>query len=212
MKKEKQLTTSSPQIKKPKAKGLNYLVFGILSCVLSAACFIGYFMTNNMMFGYAFLVPGALGYFLIHKYTKAKDKITETIYSKTPIPSVQVNSMNIYPANQGGVKFEDVDSPDGQPWICDNDSKPYFIHIWDDKIKKLTEFKLPDEQYYDPRIFAERVLGLPAHRRIFIRKQNIVQKLSPFMLLVLIVILWIVIVTTGPTPELQAFNLPMFGV
>jgi hypothetical protein len=60
----------------------------------------------------------------------------------------------------------------------------------------LVPFTLPDQQYYDPRVFAERVLELPAHKRIFSRKPNVLQKISWVIGLVLIIVLWIVIIST----------------
>jgi hypothetical protein len=55
---------------------------------------------------------------------------------------------------------------------------------------------LPDQQYFDPQLLASRVLELPAHRRIFRRKQTLLQQLSPMMAALGVVIMWIIIITT----------------
>ncbi len=176
------------------------MVLAIVFLSAFVGLFVTYLITTNMVFGYMFIAPAIAGWFFMHRFRKARDVVAETIYSRDQIPTTQVNSMNLYPPSLGGVKFENIAKPEGQPWICDNDGKPYFVHIWNTATNRLVEFALPDQQYYDPRVFAERVLELPAHRRIFMRKQTMLQKLSPFMLLLIIVVLWIVIITTGPTP------------
>jgi len=103
------------------------------------------------------------------------------------------NSLNIYPDK---ILFEMVDKPQGQPWKCENDGKSYFIHIWNEEQEELIEFKLPDQAYLDPQLLATRVLELPAHRRIFRRKQTLLQQLSPMMAALGVVIMWIIIITT----------------
>jgi len=115
------------------------------------------------------------------------------IITERSVPAGQVNSLDIYPDK---IVFEDVTEPEGQPWKCENDGKSYHVHIWDEENKKLKEFQLPDQVYMDPRIFAERVLELPAHRRIFRRKQTLLQQLSPMMGALGVIILWIIIITT----------------
>lgn len=186
-----------PQMpKKPSNRGIFYLIVGIACFLVAVILIFLYFKTQQMIFGYIIFPPVGLGLWFIHLFRVRKEEITEVVYSTMPIPKEQVNSMNIYPAEKGGIKFEDMAKPEGQPRVCVNDSKPYFVHIWDEDKKRLAPFNLPDQQYYDPRVFAERVLELPAHRKIFQRKQTLLQKLSPFILILVIFAEWLIIITT----------------
>ena len=118
---------------------------------------------------------------------------SRVIVTDKNVPSGRVNSMNIYPDK---IRFEEVEEPKGQPWKCENDSKSYHIHIFDEETELLKEFQLPDQAYMDPQLLASRVLELPAHRRIFRRKQTLLQQLSPMMAAFGVIIMWIIIITT----------------
>lgn len=186
-----------PKIQKTKSNAGPYLGLSIIFALAAIAMFGAYFVTLNMFFGYTFIIPAGLAWFFFYRFRKSKDMTQEVIAHGGNIPKKQVNCMNLYPRNgteKRGVLFEDNTNPQGQPWICDNDNKPYFVNIWKDN--KLVEFDLPDEQYYDPKVYAERVLSLPAHRQLFKRKQNLLQKLSPFILLLVIFAEWLIIITT----------------
>ena len=94
--------------------------------------------------------------------------------------------------------FENVYEPQGFPMTCLNDKKKYYVNIQDPtgKSKGLVPFVLPDQQYYDPGVFAERVLELPAHQKIFTRKPNLFQKIKTGLLVLAIGIVWLLILTT----------------
>lgn len=110
-------------------------------------------------------------------------------------PRVQVNSLNMY---SNRVAFENVGNPEGQPWRWRQDNRSYFVNKQDDKEKKLKPFELPDQSFYDPRTFAERVLGLPAHQKIFRRREKLLDQLKPVFLGVMIVVVAILMtMTTG---------------
>lgn len=118
---------------------------------------------------------------------------TCVLVDKTP------NSLTLYPNK---VVFEAVQNPQGQPWKCHNDNKLYYIHIYDEKAQQLKVFNLPDQQYMEPGIFATRVLELPAHRRIFARKQKLLEQLTPVIMVVAMIVVAILIaMTTGGTPD-----------
>lgn len=121
-----------------------------------------------------------------------EDEQRVIITDKKEIPKNAV-SLNIYPNR---IVFEETPEPKGQPWKCENDGKYYCVHIWDEKTNGLIEFQLPDQAYMDPQLLATRVLELPAHRRIFRRKQTLLQQLSPMMAALGVVIMWIIIITT----------------
>jgi len=120
------------------------------------------------------------------------DESRVIITDKGKVPDRAI-CLNIYPDK---VLFEETPDPKGQPWKCENDGKYYCIHIEDQETKGLIEFKLPDQAYLDPQLLATRVLELPAHRRIFRRKQTLLQQLSPMMAALGVVIMWIIIITT----------------
>lgn len=121
-----------------------------------------------------------------------EDEQRVIITDKSKVPKNAV-CLNIYPDR---IIFEETPEPKGQPWKCENDGKYYCIHIWDKDSDKLMEFQLPDQAYLDPQLLATRVLELPAHRRIFRRKQTLLQQLSPMMAALGVVIMWIIIITT----------------
>jgi len=165
---------------------------GVVAAVGVTMFFI-YMSTLNMILG-GLSVPLMIVGAVVFKYywSKTGDLVTEQIGKPS---QEQVNSLCIYPEK---IVFENVYEPKGFPWECTNDSKKYYINIWDEKEKGLVPFVLPDQQYYDPSVFAERVLALPAHRKIFERKENLFQKLKTGLLVLTIgIILFLIIVTTG---------------
>lgn len=180
-----------PQVKKAYSWRLLMLFVSGITAVAGVVMFIIYVVTGNIAVGgpSVFMVPG--GIFLFKYYwSKSDDVVTEHIGE---VKKVQVNSLCIYPDK---VVFEDVVKPDGYPWECLNDHKKYFVNIMDLATHKLIPFVLPDQQYYDPVVFAERVLALPAHRKIFRRKEKLLQKLKTVLLVFAIGIVWLLIVTT----------------
>ena len=183
--------SQSPRVKKTYTRRLMMLVVSGLLFVVGVGLFIIYFFTLNMMAGGPSVFLIASGFFLF-KYYRAKggDIAIEHIGE---VSKKQVNSMNLYP---GKVVFEDVYEPEGYPWGCINDKKKYFVNEWDEMIKKLVPFVLPDQQYYDPTVFAERPLELPAHQKIFARKPKLLDKIKTGLLVVAIGIVWLLILTT----------------
>ena len=181
-----------PQVKKIYSKRLMILGTSGASFVLGVVLFIIYFLNESMAVG-APAIFLMLGGFFVFKYywEKTDDVVTEYIGKQT---KGQVNSLCLYPDR---IVFEDVASPGGFPWDCLNDKKKYFVNIWDESLKRLVPFILPDQQYYDPGVFAERVLELPAHRKIFTRKPSLFQKLKTGLLVAAIGIIWLLIITTS---------------
>lgn len=116
--------------------------------------------------------------------------------AKTP----QYNSLCIYPDK---AIFEDVLNPEAlkaQKKRCINDGKDYYVFIFDDSLGhsgQLTPLILPDQLYMSPEKLGQQVLELPAHRRIFQRKQKLLEQLQPAFVIVGIIAVWILILTTG---------------
>lgn len=170
------------------------LVMLVLSGVVAfggVVMFAIYFMTQNMTVGAPsiFMIGGGTILFRYY-WGKTEDVVIQHFGS---VSKAQVNSLCIYPTK---VLFEEVVKPVGYPWRCLNDKKNYFVLKWDEAVKRLVPFALPDQQYYDPGVFAERVLELPAHQKIFTRKQNLFQKLKTALLVLAIAIVWLLILTT----------------
>lgn len=117
-------------------------------------------------------------------------------------PKAQVNSLSLY---HDRLLFEDVPNPEGQPWRWRQDGRSYFVlkeQVADEKTNEykgtLKAFNLPDQMYYDPKTFAERVLELPAHRRVMRRKEKLLEQLKPVFVAIMIVVVGILMVmTTG---------------
>lgn len=185
-----------PQVKKKYSLRLFMLVVSGLSTVVGAVLFGFYFMNQNIAFGLPSILMVGGGIFVFKYYwSHADDVVTEHIGA---VSKVQVNSMCIY---QDRVIFEDVHEPEGFPWECMNDHKKYYVNIWgtafNQNINRLVPFTLPDQQYYDPVVFAERVLALPAHRKIFRQREKLFQKIKTALLVVGILVVWLLIMTTS---------------
>ena len=178
-----------PQVKKTYSKRLGVLFASGVVVFLGLALFVVYFFNENVMIGAPaiFMVIGGI---ILFKYywEKTGDVITEHIGEQV---TTQVNSLSLYPDK---IIFENVNEPKGYPWECLNDKKKYYVNFWNGSA--LVPFVLPDQQYYEPGVFAERVLELPAHRKIFLRKPDLFQKIKTGLLVVAIVIVWLLIVTT----------------
>ena len=179
------------KVKKSFAIRTSMLIVSSLSVLVGFVLFVLYFFSLNMVVGAPsiFLIGG--GFLLFRYYWKREGG--GAIEHIGDVPKEQMNSLNIYPKE---LKFENVNEPKGYPWDCLNDGKKYFVNIWSKEAKALIPFELPDQQYYDPRVFAERVLGLPAHKRIFERKPKLFQKLKTALLVFAIGIMWLLIMTT----------------
>ena len=79
------------------------------------------------------------------------------------------------------------------------DIKQYYVMIdmSDTKGIRFEPFILPDQKYYDPTVFAERVLELPAHRKIFTRREGMGQYIKTGLLIVAMLVLGIVMIATS---------------
>lgn len=180
-----------PKVKKTYTRRLIMLVIGGAITIAGVVLFAIYFFTQNMAVGAPsiFMIGG--GIFLFKYYWgKTDDAVIEHIGK---INREQVNSLCLYPDR---LVFENTVNPGGYPQRCLNDGKNYFVLIWDKATERLTPFTLPDQQYYDPTVFAERVLELPAHQKIFTRKPNLFQKIKTGLLVIAIAIVWLLILTT----------------
>jgi hypothetical protein len=181
----------------------------IAGCVFIVLGFVGMFsfMTSmSPMIGFISVMGWAIGGFAIYFGWKAHDDGV-TFASNNPLDKARdktflANSMNIY---RDKLAFENL--PDdkllGQPRLCRNDKKFYYVHIegiaFGGKIPGLVQFVLPDTQYRDPREFANNI-NIPAHRRLAQRKANLLEKLSPLIIIFAMGIMGIVWVATQPPP------------
>jgi hypothetical protein len=181
--------------KEKRQLNINLLLLAACCTAVIAGLVAGKFWldTANELLGIITLAGVFGGSFGVKRYWQNAFQGETKIDIIKPVAKGPANCLCIYPDK---VVFDNVASPEGQPYQCLNDNKHYYINIWDEAIKRLVPFVLPDLQYYTPQLFAERVLELPAHRRIFRRRENLLQKLSPFILLVVIGVLWLLIMTT----------------
>jgi hypothetical protein len=167
----------------------------VLSGIVSAVglgLFVIYFLTLNIALGLPGIMMIAAGGFALKYYwNKEGDIAIESIGDKKMEDIV--NSLNIYPEQ---LEFANVYEPQGFPMLCENLKRKFYVNIWDETAKRLAPFVLPDQQYCDPIVFAQRVLGLPAHRKIFERKPKLLQKLKTALLVLAIGIVWLLILTT----------------
>ena len=166
---------------------------------------LDYLLSSQRFFCYTYISLIGGGAYLIQQYIGRRDETSEiivlpkiTVAGGVSQPSVvvsegQINSLCLYPNR---ILFESIVNPQGQPWKCLNDNKAYFVHIWDKEKEILSPFILPDQRYYDPGVFATRVLELPAHRRIFRRKQTLLQQLTPALVIAAIVVFGVIMVMT----------------
>ena len=185
-------TANLPVVKKSYSLRLLMLFVSGIMAVIGLAMFIVYFFTTDISIGAPSVFLMAGGFFVFRYYwSKSADVVTEHI---GVVSKAQVNSLCLY---RDRIVFEDVAKPEGYPWECIDDHKKYYVNIWDEAIKRLVPFALPDQQFYDPGVFAERVLALPAHRKIFRRKEKMFQKLKTALLVVAILIVWLLIITTS---------------
>lgn len=167
----------------------------ILSGVVSASglvLFIIYTNTLNIVFGLPGIIMVVGGIFVLQHYWRKGEGISIEHLGGMG-KSDTANSLNLYPDK---VLFENVDKPVGFPWSCAGLKGKYYVNIWGKLEEKLVPFVLPDQQYCDPIVFAQRVLGLPAHRKIFERKPKLLQRLKTALLVIAIGIVWLLILTT----------------
>ncbi len=165
------------------------LVLSAAVAIIGLALFVIYIFTYNMAVGSLGFLMIAAGAFAFRYYWQKESSI-----SVEHIGGVNRDTYNSLNISDGRVEFANVYEPKGFPMTCLNDKKKYFVNI--DLGKTLTPFVLPDQQYCDTIVFAQRVLGLPAHRKIFERKPKLLQKLKTAFLVMAIGIMWLLILTT----------------
>ncbi len=191
-----------PQVTKHYTKRTMMLALGVVGVVIGLGAFIIYFFTQNLLLGAPGIIVGIGGGLLFYYYWgKSESLVIEELGGRN---KQQVNCLNIY---RDWMTFEDwipegKKKPEGYPWECLNDHKKYWLNITDLErntpvaMTMLRPLALPDLQYYDPGVFAERVLGLPARRRLFTRRPKMGQVIKTALLVITIVVLWILIMTT----------------
>ena len=160
--------------------------------LLGLALFVIYFFTTNVIIGAPGVVMAVVGIFAFRYYWKQEGNISvEHIGGKK-----KAEAFNSLVIRRDKINFENMAKPEGFPQVCLNDGKKYFVYIQDARTEAIAPFTLPDQQYYDPIVFAQRVLGLPAHKKIFERKPKLLQKLKTALLVLAIGIVWLLIMTT----------------
>lgn len=194
----------SPKIAQPQVTK-RYTLRGVMLGVsvsgglIAIAAFALYFMTQNMVAGAVGVILSFASAISFKYFWDKQDSIKTEHIGR--VPTKKVDCLNIY---RDEIVFEDFpgtngDSPKGFLWESDNDHKKYWVNLGKDirsEGAELTPFVLPDQQYYDPGVFATRVLELPAHRRIFRRREKIGETVKTALLVLTIGIIWILIITT----------------
>ena len=176
----------------------------------AAALILGFIMAlawgdnrGNMLLAMGTIVFWPGGAYLLYRGIKKPDQ--EVVIVGADKPTGLVNSLNIYGKKDEEtdkvypekVVFEWVDEPKGQPQQCTNNSKWYYVHIWDIATQQLKPFVLPDSQYFDPREFAN-VIMMPAHKRLFERQASMLQKIAPWVMVVAFLVSIFGLIATTP--------------
>jgi hypothetical protein len=187
---ENKAPPEKPVVTTKRTGNITVLIISGMIAGVGLILFIAYFFTLNMVMGAPGIILTAAGIFWFYRNLKTGGDTVAKHIGETS--KAQVNSLCLYPYE---IKFEDVYEPAGQLMKCRNDGKYYHVNIQNGD-NKLVAFMLPDTQYMDPEVFAQRVLELPAHRKIFTRRQDLFQKLKPLFIILGIIIVWILILTT----------------
>lgn len=194
---EEKSVTPQPIVKKKASRRLVMMVLSAIALLLGVGSFFIYFFTQNIFLGAPGVILGLGGFFLFRHYWNQESDIVVEHMIEAKVDPKLVNVLGIY---RDKVVFESVGKEDllGFPWTCKNDKRKYYVHIHDmpSNGNSPHAFILPDQQYYDPVVFAERPLALPAHQKIFRRKEKLGHYIKTALLVVAIIIVWIVILTT----------------
>lgn len=202
-------------------KRLFYLISGIASAVGCVGLFVIYWLNPLMtILAVPAVALGGASFFAIRAWMNA-DKYVPVIISKHIDDPHFPNSLTIYPHE---LRFEYVDEPMGQPHLCRNDHRNYFMHkVKTDKdgkiiyreipvsvdgsgamvvqqtyqIPELESFTLPDAHYSDPNYFGKKILELPANRRWLKRKVKMGQIVSMAILFGVMIIEFIAMIAMG---------------
>jgi len=183
---------SEVKVKKVYTLRFYMMILSGVTAVVGLALFTLYFITLNIVLGLPGIIMIVAGMFALRHYWNSEGNISVEYLGGEKKPGV-VNSLNIY---RDKIEFAEVYEPQGFPLTCINLKKKFHVNIWEEASKKLVPFVLPDQQYCAPDVFAQRVLGLPAHRKIFERKPKLLQKLKTALLVIAIAIVWLLILTT----------------
>lgn len=196
MKKEKQVEEiKAEKVRSKRTYTLKFymMIISGASTIIGTGMFILYFFSLNKIIGVPGIFMAIAGVFVFNYYWKKEESIAVDHLDGIKRKHTS-NSLCIYPSK---VVFEDVYQPSGFPWTCENDGKKYYVNIQESLEKKnLVPFILPDQQYCPPEYLAQRVLGLPAHKKIFESKPKLIQKLKTMFLVLAIGIVWLLILTT----------------
>lgn len=187
-----------PEFNKKYTRRFYLLLLAGVLMLIGIAGFIGYAITMNMAFGAPAVVIGLGGGILFYYQWNAGTGDVKILHFESTVPEGKTaNSLNIY---RDRIVFEYTDKAEGFPYTCTNDRRKYFLNLsndnWNVKQTGLRPFMLPDNQYYDPQVFAERPLSLPATRKVMRRREKMSGAVKTAILAVVILILWILIVTT----------------
>jgi hypothetical protein len=194
-----------PQDNKASRKASKKLLFiagsGVFA-LIGTIMLIAYIMNPASMVvggaGVFILGIGALG---IWYFWKGSDDFVKTSVSTKKPKTGDANAMIL---REGVVRFDDIyvkegEELPGREHRCRNDNRFYHVLLDDSKKEKpnYMPFELPDQQYYSPQVFAERVIDLPAHRRLFTRREGMGQYIKTGLLLVGMAIVGIVMIASG---------------
>lgn len=194
---------TTPEINIKKSGGRIWWMVAVGAClvVMGFAGFVYFATSQNMAIGLFSVLAVIGGGFLAYHGFKTKDEGIIITQNGVEAPTITANSLNIYPDS---IKFEELprDQLKGQPRRCRNDGKYYWVNIWGTSFKGKSEglvpFVLPDTQYRDPKEFANN-LNIPAHRDLFAREASLLEKISPGLIIVGMIVLGIVWAMTTPT-------------
>jgi hypothetical protein len=160
--------TTVPQLPQPKHDRWTRFILPIIAAAVSFGFMLLWFKySTSIILGIIFLASGGLSYWLfwraINRFSDDVILVKEKVEKKK-----QLNSLLI---SLGNVMFKDLPNPSGQPQRCRNDNKKYYVMMEQkDHPETTIPFVLPDQQYIDPELFAQRVIMLPRHRKLFTRK------------------------------------------
>lgn len=180
-----QVTRSIPKHTLYKAGAIGMIVIGLVFFML-------YFFSQNMLIAAPGLILIGIGAVALYFLKDRKhDYVVQHVGKKKRAQSA--NCLNMY---LGVISFEEMPNPEGFIQKCRNDNEYYYVNWQPPNTSKIIPFVLPDQQFLDPEILAQRVLELPAHQKIFRRKMDTIQKLRPVFIIGAIIIMWVIIMTT----------------
>jgi len=180
------------KVKKTYTPRFYLMVLSGATTIAGVVLFVFYFKTLNVALGLPGFILAAGGLFAFMHYWKQAEGISVEYLGALAQDEI-ANSLCIYPDK---ILFENINEPEGFPMKCEGLKGNFYVNIWDKAVNKLVPFILPDQQYCDPDVFAQRVLGLPAHKKIFERKPKLLQRLKTALLVLAIGIVWLLILTT----------------